>query len=165
MKAALYIGDHKKDAFIVRLGWAATRLVQKGEYANVTHVEAILTEHDDGSVDIGSASIRDGGVRVKKTYLNPNHWMIVDVPKFSVTKARKWFADHAGEKYDSRGAFASAFPIQWKQHNKWFCNESVGASVGMKSPEIFGPSQFAAVAMSFGTDVTDEFFKARYASF
>lgn len=165
MKVALYIGSHEKDTFIVRLGWAATRLVQKGEFANVTHVEAILAEHGDGSVDIGSASIREGGVRIKTTKLNPEHWIIVDVPKWSVVKARKWFAEHSGEKYDSRGAFASAFPIQWKQKDRWFCNESVGASAGMKSPEIFGPSQFAAAVFTWGSNVTSEFFKARYASF
>lgn len=161
MKVALYIGDHKKDTLSVRIGWAATRLVQKGEFANVTHVEAILAEHDDGSVDIGSSSIRDGGVRVKTVKLNPEHWLIVDVPKWSVVKARKWFAEHCGEKYDSRGAFASAFPIQWKQKDRWFCNESVGASAGMKSPEIFGPSQFAAAVLTWGTNVTAEFFYER----
>lgn len=165
MKVALYIGNHKKDAFIVRLGWAATRLVQKGEFADVTHVEAILAEYGNGAVDIASASIRDGGVRVKTVELNPEHWLIVDVPKWSVRESRRWFIAHNGERYDSRGAFASALPIQWKQKNQWFCNESVGASVGMKSPEIFGPSQFAAAVMTWGNNVTEDFFKARYASF
>jgi len=149
MKIALYIGNHTKDNPSVRLGWWLTRLVQKGEFYNVTHVEAILAEHDDGSVTIGSASIRDGGVRTKRCTLTPEHWIIVDVPKWSVVKARKWFADHAGEPYDTRGAFASAMPIQWAQKNHWFCNQAVGASVGMNSPEIFGPSQFAAICHTF----------------
>lgn len=162
MKVALYIGDHKQDALMVRLGWWITRMGQKGEYAQVTHVEAILAEHADGSVDIGSSSIRDGGVRIKeRVFLNQDHWIIADVPKWSAKKARKWFVEHAGEKYDTRGAFATAFPIQWTQPNRWFCNQAVGASAGMKSPEVFGPSQFAAAILSFGSNVTAEFFNPR----
>jgi hypothetical protein len=149
MRIALFIGDHTKDNPSVRLGWCLTRLVQKGEFSDVTHIEAILAEHEDGTVTIGSASIRDGGVRTKRCALTPEHWLIVDVPKWSVVKARKWFADHEGEPYDTRGAFATAFPIQWAQENHWFCNQAVGASVGMNSPEIFGPSQFAAICHSF----------------
>lgn len=71
MKIALYIGNHTKDNPSVRLGWWLTRLVQKGEFSDVTHVEAILAEHEDGSVTIGSASIRDGGVRTKRCTLAP----------------------------------------------------------------------------------------------
>ena len=149
MKISLYIADHKDDMLTVRLGWWLTRMGQKGEFAQVTHVEAILAEHEDGSVTIGSASIRDGGVRTKRCHLTPEHWIIVDVPKWSAAKARKWFADHNGEPYDTRGAFATAFPIQWTQENHWFCNQAVGASVGMNSPEIFGPSQFAAICHTF----------------
>ena len=149
MKISLYIADHKDDTLTVRLGWWLTRMGQKGEFAQVTHVETILTEHEDGSVTIGSASIRDGGVRTKRCHLTPEHWIIVDVPKWSAAKARKWFADHNGEPYDTRGAFATAFPIQWAQKNHWFCNQAVGASVGMNSPEIFGPSQFAAICHTF----------------
>lgn len=160
MKIALYIGNHTKDNPSVRLGWWLTRLVQKGEFANVTHVEAILAEHDDGTVTIGSASIRDGGVRTKRCHLTPEHWIIVDVPRWSVTKARNWFIKHNGEKYDIRGAFASAFPIQWKQKDRWFCNEAVGASAGVKSPEVMGPCQFSVMAIDGGKDVTEEFFNA-----
>jgi hypothetical protein len=149
MKVALYIGDHASDDWLTRLGWWATRLVQKGAYWRVTHVEAILAEHEDGTVTIGSASLRDGGVRTKRCALTPEHWIIVDVQKWSVTNARKWFSDHAGEPYDTRGAFASAMPIQWAQKNHWFCNQSVGESVGLKCPEIFGPSQFAAICHTF----------------
>jgi hypothetical protein len=36
-----YIGNHSKDTIPVRLGWALTRLVQRGEYQRVTHTEAV----------------------------------------------------------------------------------------------------------------------------
>jgi hypothetical protein len=51
MKIACYIGSHKKDRLSVRLGWMLVRLVQRGHFCNVTHVEAILAEYDDGTVD------------------------------------------------------------------------------------------------------------------
>jgi hypothetical protein len=148
VKIALFIGNHTKDTPSVRLGWWLTRLVQKGDYRNVTHVEAILAEHEDGSVTIGSASLRDGGVRMKKCHLNPEHWDIVDVPQWDAEKANQWFIEHDGEPYDWRGAFASCMPFSWGEWDEWFCNGAVGASVGLKCPEIFGPSQFAAICHS-----------------
>lgn len=143
MKVAHFIGSHENDTLSVRLGWALTRLVQKGKYSHVTHSEAILTEHDDGTVTIGSSSIRDGGVRVKRCKLNLDNWIIMDVPKWDVVTARAWFAAHDGDKYDIRGALASAVPFQWSQKNRKFCNQAVAASVGVSSPEIFNPAQFA----------------------
>lgn len=145
MKIALYIGTHKLDGPLARIGWWLIRLVQEGKYSDVTHVEAILDEHENGEITIASASIREGGVRTKRTKLNPDHWLIVDVPQWNVEKARQWFKDHEGEKYDIRGAFASAMPIQWSQRNRWFCNQAVGASADLECPEIFGPAQFAAI--------------------
>lgn len=47
MKTAHYIGDHAGDTLLVRTGWALTRLVQRGDWRNVTHCEAILAERDD----------------------------------------------------------------------------------------------------------------------
>ena len=149
MKLALYIGNHDKDKWSVRIGWWLTRLVQKGKYAQVTHVEAILKEHEDGSVTIGSSSLRDGGVRMKRVHLTAGHWEIMDVPQWSADDAMLWFISHDGEHYDWRGAFASCMPFQWRKTQQWFCNEAVGASVGLESPDIFGPSQFAAICYTF----------------
>lgn len=148
MKVCLYIGNHDKETWSVRLGWWLTSLVQKGRFANVTHVEAILKEHEDGSVTIGSASLLDGGVRMKRVHLNPDNWLIVDVPKWSADDALLWFIEHDGEPYDWRGAFASCMPFQWREEGEWFCNEAMAASVGFESPEIFGPSHFAAICYS-----------------
>lgn len=148
MKVAHYIGNHTKDTPSVRLGWFLTRLVQKGKYKNVTHCEAILLEHEDGSVTIGSSSLRDGGVRIKRCFLTPENWLITDFPQWDAIESAAWFAEHDGEKYDWRGAFASWLPISWSGYNEWFCNESVAASVGIESPEIFGPAQFAAICAS-----------------
>lgn len=161
MKVALYIGTHAKDDALTRIGWAVTRAVQKGKFRRCTHVEAILEEHADGLVTIGSASLRDGGVRTKTVKLNPEHWLIFDVPSWDVLRAQVWFVEHDGEGYDSRGAFVTWLPATWNRDDEWFCNEAVGASVGMVDPDIYGPSHFAATAASFGSNVTEEFFNAR----
>lgn len=161
MKIACYIGAHAKDDLLTRIGWAVTRFVQKGSFRRVTHVEAILEEHPDGKVTIGSASLRDEGVRVKTAQLDPMHWIIIDVPAWDVAKSQLWFAEHAGEAYDWRGAFVTWLPATWDREDQWFCNEAVGASVGVVDPDIHGPSQFASMALSFGRDVTKEFFSAR----
>ena len=161
MKLALYIGDHTKDDPTVRLGWWLTRLVQKGQFSTVTHVEAILQENADGTVNIASSSLREGGVRIKEnTRLTPGHWIIVETG-YSTETAFHWFKDHLGQQYDALGAFATCMPFQWSQKNRWFCNQAVGAAIGLKSPETFGPSQFAAFALTIGNDVTAKFFGSR----
>jgi hypothetical protein len=157
MKVALFVGSHAGDTLAVRTGWWLTRLAQKGKYGIVTHCEAIHAEHSDGTVTIASASLRDGGVRPKRTALTPGNWIIADVPVWEVDRSIDWFAVHDGELYDWRGALATVLPGAgvW---NRWFCNEAVGASLGLEAPEIFGPHQFAAMALTLGTDVTQEFF-------
>jgi hypothetical protein len=161
VKVALYIGTHDKDDALTRIGWAATRAVQKGKFRSVTHVEAILEEHADWSVTIGSASLRDGGVRTKTVKLNPEHWLIFDVPSWDVERSKAWFVEHDGDKYDWRGAFVTWLPATWNRLFEWFCNDAIGASQRMVDSHIFGPSQFAAIVASFGCDVTQEFFNSR----
>lgn len=161
MKLLLYIGDHTKDNPSVRLGWWLTRLVQKGQFSNVTHVEAILQENADGTVNIASSSLREGGVRIKQNVkLDPTHWIVVETV-YSAETAHQWFLDHLGQKYDALGAFATCMPFQWSQKDRWFCNQAVGASIGLKSPETFGPSQFSTFALTIGQDVTESFFRER----
>lgn len=159
MLIAHYIGNHAKDTLLVRAGWWITRLVQRGAYKAVTHVEAVHAVNADGTVTIASASLRDGGVRTKHNVrLNPAHWLIVDVPVWDVQKSIDWFAFNDGLPYDWRGALATVLPGT-QSDNGWFCNEAVGASVGTKDPQIFGPAQFAAITLSIGFDATNEFFQ------
>lgn len=160
MKTALYIGNHSGDTLSVRLGWAATRFVQRGAYRRVTHTELILDELADGSVVLASASLRDGGVRVKTARLTAGNWLIVDVPSWSAARAKEWFYEYNGEGYDLRGALTTVLPGR-HESDRWFCNEACAASVGIKEPHLFGPAQYAAIAMSLGSDVTNDFFTPR----
>lgn len=147
MKVALYIGNHKGDTLSVRLGWWITRLMQKGKYSNVTHVEAIHEEHSDGTVTIVSSSLRDGGVRSKRVTLTKDNWVIVDMPLWDVNKSKKFFAETVGDKYDIRGALATVLPGIRQDSSRWYCNEWVCYPF-LEDSGIFGPNHIAAIVNS-----------------
>lgn len=159
MKTCHYIGDHAADSWLVRAGWGVTRVVQKGPFGHVTHVEAIHAEHADGSVTIASASVRDEGVRAKRVMLNPAHWLVLDVPQWDVQRSIELLEATQGLPYDWRGAIATAF-LGSQDNTRWFCNEWV-AYPFLRSPATFGPHHFAAICLSFGRDTTADFFGSR----
>ena len=159
MKIAFYIGDHSQDSFSEQAGYWLIKLMQKGPYGDITHVEAIHAEHEDGSVTIASSSLRDNGVRAKVVKLNPLHWIIVDVPSWDVALSIAHLATTLGHKYDIRGAIATVF-LGSQDNDRDFCNEWVATSF-LKAPGTFSPSQFAAICLSIGQDVTEEFFANR----
>jgi hypothetical protein len=158
-----YIGDHKKDTLYVRLGWAATRLVQFGQFQNITHCEAILKEFDDGSVLIGSSSVRDGGVRQKQVYLNPEHWILINVPSWDVSKSQAWFdaPENAHLPYSWGGAIRTGLPFL-RGGRGVFCDQAVGAPHLVDS-SMFTPAAFACITLSMpgSSDITKEFFDSR----
>ena len=156
MLIAHYIGSHRGDRLLTRLGWALVRLVQRGPWRRVTHVEAIHEVHEDGTVTIASSSLRDGGVRRKQVRLTPGHWLIVDVPQWSVEASKAFLADPEGSDYDWRGAGGTVLPLR-QNPGEWFCTEWV-AFPYLRAAHLFGPAQLAAITMSLGTDVTDAFF-------
>ena len=159
MKVAHYVGNHAADGLLARAGYAITRKVQKGPYAEITHCEVIHAEYDDGSVTIASSSFRDGGVRSKRVTLNPANWIIVDVPLWDVDKSVDLLFETAGEKYNIRGAIATVF-IGSPERGKWFCNEWC-AYPYVKASATFGPHQFAAICLTLGHDITTDFFACR----
>lgn len=159
MKLAFYIGDHKDDAWTSWAGGAITRLVQKGPYSNIIHVEAIHEEHEDGTITIASSSLRDKGVRSTRVYLNPSNWMIVDVPSWDVGLSVALLENTRGVGYDIRGAIATAF-LGAQDSNRWFCNEWV-AHPYLFASGTFGPHQLMAIALSLGTLETAAFFAER----
>lgn len=144
MKVALYVGTHDSAPLPVRIGAWLTRLAQKGPFGRVTHVEAVLEEHGDGTFTVGSSLMAEDGVRVTRKALPATDWVIIDVPAWDASRAARWFAAHAGEPYDWRGAAATVLPGHASRG--WFCNEAVGAAVGLWAPANFTPAQFAAIA-------------------
>lgn len=166
MLVALYVGDHRDDTLLVRLGWKATRIAQRGIFRRVTHVEAILRRNPDGSVVIGSSTLRPennghDGVRVKHdVHLRAGSWRIFDVPSWDVAKAWAYFNEHDGWRYDKRGALGTVFPLVGHNPRKKFCNGAVGDPF-IPSAHTLGPAQFAIIVSLLGYEITDEFFAAR----
>ncbi len=143
-----YIGDHAKDTWTVRLGWALTRLVQRGKFSCCTHVEAVHAIHPNGTVDIASATLREGGVRLKKNVrLQSGNWIAVDVPGWDVADSQELLEKTAGSQYDWRGAASSALIFLGQSEARWFCNEWVGDPYIVDSYAL-GPAQFMALALS-----------------
>ena len=163
MLVANYIGKHAGDTWPTRMGWWLTRITQKGLYGMVTHSEAIHAENSDGSVTIASASLRDGGVRVKhNVVLNPAHWLIADMRGWDVQASLDLLARTKGQPYDLRGALATRLPGN-DSSVRWFCNKWVSFPF-LQAAGTFGPHHLAAICMSAGKDVTREFFgERRYA--
>lgn len=160
-----YIGDHAKDVLRVRLGWALIRLVQRGAFKQVTHMECVLAGNDYRLCTIASSSVRDGGVRIKADIaLTKGNWQAFDVPAFPVEKSRHWFEAHEGEAYNMVGAMATKLPLLRQLALRlagYFCNWSCLASCGLKYAYKETPSQSIErlVREHNAIDVTDIFFK------
>ena len=111
----------------------AVRLFTGSDYS---HVELVI----NGTCC--SASIRDGGVRVKQIDLASGNWDVIDI-QGDEAKAWEWFADHLGEKYDWLGVWRFAVPFLSHRGNQWFCSEAVAAALGLDEPEVYNPGMLA----------------------
>jgi hypothetical protein len=86
--------------------------------------------------------------------LDLNNWVAIDVPLWDANKSKEFIERLSGCKYDWLGAVATVF-LGRQNKNRWFCSEVIGASVGLVSPELFGPAQLMAIAMSLpGSKIT-----------
>jgi hypothetical protein len=172
MLTAWYIGDHKEDGQAARLGVLAIRFGQIGQkWGRVTHCEAILMGPWHCAT-IASASLRDGGVRIKTTDLNPAHWIILDVPVWDVVSVAAWFERRAGTPYSTIGAMSSASMligavlklcgVVVSALDMW-CSRALGDAAGVGGAEDMSVSELMALAMALpGTrDVTPEYFDTR----
>jgi hypothetical protein len=104
-----------------------------------SHVEAVVAEDKDGYCMCASSSIEDGGVRIKRMKLDPEHWDIVeiDAPRYEV---QQWFIDHKGEGYDFLGLFGFVGPRGIENKKRWFCSEAIAASLGLTDPWSYDPN-------------------------
>ncbi len=160
MLTAHYIGP-ARPGLKARLGWWAIRTGQKAPYDDCTHTEAIHALHADGSVTIASSSLADHGVRTKQARLAAGRWIVVDVPAWDVALSVEFFAKAIAQRqgYDTFGAGATVLPGKHKA-GKLFCTEAV-LSPFVAAPHYYTPALGLSLCLSFGTDVTAEFFKGR----
>lgn len=116
------------------------RLLDRGPYS---HTELIFSNRLSAS-----SSFMDGGVRTKDIgYSSVGCWDFLPLPIRLEERAKTWFLEHDGLKYDILGniRFATGFA---KDHpTKWFCSEADMASLGFSEAFRYGPSGAATVLM------------------
>lgn len=134
---AFYLGTKKENQnteFFDRLICWVTR----SRYSHVEVVTQYNTETEVGSC--WSSSPRDGGVRWALIDLKKEHWEVFEVDSGIVLQEiLDWFNDREGKKYDWLGAFATTLRFLPQIPNRWFCSESVGASLKMSKPARLTP--------------------------
>lgn len=111
----------------------ATRWWLGGPYS---HTELIFS---DGAC--ASSSFLDGGVRFKRIEFDPEHWDIIDCLG-DEDAARAWFDAHEGDGYDVLGLIGFVWRRSTHERGKWFCNEAIGAALGIPDPWRFEPVTF-----------------------
>jgi hypothetical protein len=111
------------------------RLIRFWEPGDYSHVELIFS---DGLS--GSSSLIDGGVRLKPIDFDDGKWDFIDLPASFEEKARQWFENHIGCKYDLLGQFHFVLSPVKGQNDKYWCNEAVLYALGAPAPWRYGPN-------------------------
>lgn len=104
------------------------RLVTRSRYS---HVEAVFDYRSNGNGSCWSSSARDGGIRHKAMWLDPEKWDLVDIGTSGEGAALLWFSLHEGQGYDWLGVMRYVLPFVPQSERKWFCNEAVDAALGI----------------------------------
>lgn len=133
LRAAFYKGRMAGPAGVFN---AVTCWWLRGPYS---HCEFVFS---DGLC--GSASLVDGGVRLKRIQLDPAKWDVwaVDVDEMA---ARAWFDRHAGQPYDVLGVVGFVARVAGHDKSRWFCAEAMAAAAGYSDPWRLDPCSLAAV--------------------
>lgn len=117
---------------------------KRGPYS---HCELVVNRNEIGESLCYSSSFQDGGVRRKWIDLKADHWDLVKVTvtEHEAAAAVQWFEDHLGQKYDVAGLVGFVWGPWAERPDHWFCNEAVGASLGVQTPWRFDPNALAAL--------------------
>lgn len=115
---------------------------QRGPYS---HCE-LVTGYEAGQAICYSASYQDGGVRQKLITLRSDHWDLVniEITLLAACAAKRWFLEHMGEGYDLAGLVGFVWGPWAHRPDKWFCNEAVGAALGLHDAWRLCPNGLAA---------------------
>jgi hypothetical protein len=113
-----------------------------------SHCEAVFSHEDQWNpakpMYCASSSFLDGGVRFKDIVLDPAKWDVIDVPSVDGLLAIDWFHHHLHDGYDLVGLLATSIPVR-HGGRRWFCNEAVGAAIGLDDAWRFNPTSFARI--------------------
>ena len=145
---ALYHGHRGGSGWRV---WAArftdwlTRVLTRGKYSHC-EIAVRLPETADGQeYECYSASLRDGGVRMKTMPLPADKWDLIPLDD-AVLHAHTvgLYLSTAGQGYDLPGAFGVVFGLP-ENRKRWFCSEWVGKALGLAESWRFSPNDLAVI--------------------
>lgn len=97
-----------------------------------SHVELVLERYPNGWALCVSASMLDGGVRIKLINISTADWVRLTV-NTGTTKADawEWFWQHCRAKYDYPGALRYKLKFLKQDPNKKYCSEAISEMLGM----------------------------------
>lgn len=134
MKIALYKSTRSGMAGLYN------RLVRWWDRGVYSHCEVVFS---DGMS--ASSSYLDKGVRFKDITYELDKWDFFDVPDSYEANAREWFEKHKGQGYNLIGNARFAIGFLAPPENKWFCSESIAASLGVPEPWRMSPNGIVAI--------------------
>ena len=142
---ALYHGHRGGTGWRV---WAArftdglTRVLTRGRYS---HCELAVRLPETAEYECYSASLRDGGVRMKIMPLPSVKWDLIELPDSVGERLHGLWQETQSQGYDLPGAFGVVFGLP-ENRKRWFCSEWVGAALGLSESWRFSPNDLAVIA-------------------
>ena len=122
-----------------RLGDWLIRTFTRSPYS---HCE-IAVDKGNGQYDCYSASLRDGGVRMKTMTLPADKWDSIPINQLDAyIDVLNYFAQTRGKPYDLIGACGVVLGIKGSL-KKWFCSEWCAAALGLQYPDRYSPQNLA----------------------
>lgn len=91
-----------------------------------SHVEMILARYANGWALCLSASMMDGGVRIKVININTPDWVLMTITTdVTVDDAWQWFYQHSNARYDYTGALRYRLKFLKQNPKKKYCSEAL----------------------------------------
>ena len=131
--------------------WAArftdwlTRVLTRGRYSHCELAVRLPETANGQKYECYSASLRDGGVRMKTMPLPADKWDLIELPDSVGERLHGLWQETQGQGYDLPGAFGVVFGLP-ENHRRWFCSEWVGKALGLSESWRFSPNDLAVIA-------------------
>lgn len=147
---ALYKGRRSgsgRQVWLARATDWLTRKITRGQYSHAEIAVRFPENNADGAAqyDCYSASVRDGGVRLKTMPLPAAKWDLIPLPaKFVRERLQQLWERTGGQPYDLCGALGIAFGLP-ENSRRWFCSEWCAEVIGLPESWRFSPNDLAAI--------------------
>lgn len=112
-----------------------------------SHAEMVFGYSPDQPVSLcASASMRDGGVRLKHINLRSGRWVLRHVEAASdedALRCRQWFVERLGQAYDWLGVAGFVLPGRLQLRRAVYCSEACVLAWGSDAKQV-APSELFA---------------------